>query len=116
MDPWGEGLPDALPPRFSKSPARAEVAVAVVTACNATPVVATELPGVREPVRMTGMGEVVPVRDPSALADALTRVLQERSSYVRRREEIEELFDLERTLDRYEALFAEVRRLRHRGR
>jgi glycosyltransferase involved in cell wall biosynthesis len=77
-----------------------------------TPVVATDLPGVREPVRLMGMGEVVSVRDPAALADALTRVLRNRSSYVRERRAVAELFDLERTLDRYETLFMEARELR----
>ena len=39
------------------------------------PVVATNLPGVREPIRMTGMGELVPIKDARALADAIVRVL-----------------------------------------
>lgn len=40
-----------------------------------TPVVASDLPGVREPVRLTGMGLLVPAGDPKALAAALLRVL-----------------------------------------
>src|SRR5215212_5474235 len=36
-----------------------------------TPVVASDLPGVREPVRLTGMGRIVPVADAGALARAL---------------------------------------------
>ncbi|MEZ5289728.1 MAG: glycosyltransferase family 4 protein [Vicinamibacterales bacterium] len=35
------------------------------------PVVASDLPGVRQPVRMTGFGAVVPVGDAAALAEAL---------------------------------------------
>ena len=41
-----------------------------------TPVVATDLPGVRQPVKETGWGRVVPVRDPRALADAILQVLK----------------------------------------
>jgi glycosyltransferase involved in cell wall biosynthesis len=41
-----------------------------------TPVVATDLPGVRQPVRATGMGEIVPVRDAAALAEAIIKVLK----------------------------------------
>ena len=41
-----------------------------------TPVVATDLPGVRQPVSITGMGEIVPVRDTAALAKAIIKVLK----------------------------------------
>lgn len=41
-----------------------------------TPVVATDLPGVRQPVSVTGKGEIVPVRDAAALAKAIIKVLE----------------------------------------
>lgn len=69
-----------------------------------TPVVATDLPGVREPIRMTGMGEVVPPRDPRALAEAVLQIIRHRDRYIRPREEIAALFDLEETLTAYETL------------
>jgi glycosyltransferase involved in cell wall biosynthesis len=74
-----------------------------------TPVVATDLPGVREPVRRTGMGRIVPPRDPDALAGALAEVIRNRSAYVRPRPAIAAAFDLERALGAYEALFEQVR-------
>lgn len=40
-----------------------------------TPVVATDLPGVRQPVRTTGMGQIVPVMDAPALALAILKIL-----------------------------------------
>jgi glycosyltransferase involved in cell wall biosynthesis len=40
-----------------------------------TPVVASDLPGVREPTARTGMGRAVPPGDPEALAQALIEVL-----------------------------------------
>lgn len=40
-----------------------------------TPVVATDLPGVRQPVQSTGMGRIVPQRDPEALGKAILEVL-----------------------------------------
>jgi glycosyltransferase involved in cell wall biosynthesis len=73
-----------------------------------TPVVASDLPGVREPTRMTGMGLVVPPGNPDALADGVTRVLEERSRFDRPRAEIAELFDLDRTLESYEELFEDL--------
>lgn len=74
------------------------------------PVVATNLPGVREPVRVTGMGEIVPIKDARALADGIVEVLNHREQYVRPREEIEGMFSLEKTVREYETLFEGLRR------
>ena len=74
-----------------------------------TPVVATDLPGVREAVRRTGMGRIVPPRDPAALAAALVDVARNRAAYVRPRAAVAAEFDLERSLGEYEALFESVR-------
>jgi glycosyltransferase involved in cell wall biosynthesis len=70
-----------------------------------TPVVATNLPGVRQPVMMTGMGEIVPVADAEGLASGLVRVMRSRETYIRPRDEIQRTFSLSRTVDEYEALF-----------
>jgi len=43
---------------------------------SGTPVVATDLPGVRQPVITTGAGEIVPARDSRALAEAVVRILK----------------------------------------
>jgi glycosyltransferase involved in cell wall biosynthesis len=42
-----------------------------------TPAVATDMPGVRQPVGSTGMGKVVPIRDAHALAEAVIAVLSD---------------------------------------
>lgn len=73
-----------------------------------TPSIASDLPGVRQPVRMTGMGEVCPVGEPGALAESLVRVLSNRASYVRPPSEIEALFSSVRTAELYEELFEEL--------
>lgn len=72
-----------------------------------TPVVVSDLPGVRQPVRMTGMGEVVPVADSDGLVKGIERVLSDRSRYLRPRAEVERLFDLDVTVSAYERLFEE---------
>jgi glycosyltransferase involved in cell wall biosynthesis len=72
-----------------------------------TPVVATDLPGVRQPVRMTGMGEVVRVADAQALAAGIIKVLKDPEHYRRDRDEIFQQFDLQSTVDAYERLFRE---------
>jgi glycosyltransferase involved in cell wall biosynthesis len=73
-----------------------------------TPVVASALPGVRQPVLVTGMGEVAPIGDAAGLASAVTRVLQDRARYVRPRAAIAARFDLATTATFYERLYAAV--------
>ncbi len=75
--------------------------------CGA-PSVVSALPGVRQPVLTTGMGEVVPIGDSAALAEAVIRVLNDRDKYLRPRSEIEALFSTPRTAELYEQLFEEL--------
>ncbi len=69
-----------------------------------TPAVATDIPGLRVPIKLTQMGLLVPARNERALADGLVEVLTHRERYVKSRAEIEAVFDLEETLDAYEQL------------
>ena len=73
-----------------------------------TPVVATNLPGVRVPVQTTGMGRIVPCRDAVALAEAIVEVIHHRHRSVRPRKQIEHHFSLETTVYRFEDLFARL--------
>jgi glycosyltransferase involved in cell wall biosynthesis len=73
-----------------------------------TPSIASNLPGVRQPVIQTGMGRVVPIGDAEGLAEAIIEVLRDRSAYVRPRQEIAGRFSTARTADGYEALFEEL--------
>jgi glycosyltransferase involved in cell wall biosynthesis len=69
-----------------------------------TPVVATNLPGVRVPVETTGMGRIVPPRDAEALAAAVIDVIRNRQCFFKPRAVIENLFPFERSVDEYEKL------------
>jgi glycosyltransferase involved in cell wall biosynthesis len=69
------------------------------------PVVASDLPGVRQPVRMTGMGEIAPIGDVQGLARQILRVLESPESYRRPREEIRSKFSMDRTLSDYEDVY-----------
>jgi glycosyltransferase involved in cell wall biosynthesis len=72
------------------------------------PSIASALPGVRQPVTMTGMGEVTPVGDSAELAESVIRVLNDKAKYTRPRSEIEALFSTTRTAELYEHLFEEL--------
>jgi glycosyltransferase involved in cell wall biosynthesis len=76
---------------------------------NGVPVAACNLPGVRQPVTMTGMGEVTEVGDANALAEALVRILGKRDRYVRSAELIGESFDPALTAAEYVRLFESLR-------
>lgn len=60
---------------------------------NGTPSIASNLPGVRQPPRMTGMGEVVPIGDPGALADALIKIFEQPDRYCGNPGEVADRFD-----------------------
>jgi glycosyltransferase involved in cell wall biosynthesis len=79
-----------------------------------TPVVASDLPGVRVPTQTTGMGLTFPPRDSRALAQAILRVLAERPTFCRPREWVAQHYNTERTAAAYEALFEELRASRDR--
>jgi glycosyltransferase involved in cell wall biosynthesis len=72
--------------------------------CGA-PVVASNLPGVRQPVTMTGMGEVTPIGDSAALAQAIIRVLGHKEAYQRPADVIGNSFSPEQTAAEYLRLF-----------
>jgi glycosyltransferase involved in cell wall biosynthesis len=77
---------------------------------SGTPVVATDLPGVRQAVQQTGMGEVIPPRNAQALADALVHVIQNPDHYRRPRADVAKTFDLDAAITQYETLFQTLRR------
>jgi glycosyltransferase involved in cell wall biosynthesis len=73
-----------------------------------TPSIASNLPGVRQPVTQTGMGKVVPIGDADGLAEAIIAVLRDRPNFIRPRQEIVERFSTTLTADGYESLFEEL--------
>jgi glycosyltransferase involved in cell wall biosynthesis len=76
---------------------------------NGVPVAACNLPGVRQPVTMTGMGEVTAVGDHEELAKAIIKILQDRQNYVRDVELITTSFDPQQTAANYVSLFENLR-------
>lgn len=81
---------------------------------NGKPVVASDLPGVRQPVRMTGMGRVTPVGNATALAENILAVLD--ANHPRKTSTSEDLrreFSPDTSAARHEALFAEIDKKLH---
>jgi len=74
-----------------------------------TPVVTTDLPGVRAAVQETGMGLIVPPRNAEALADALVEILRDRPRFVRPRDAVAAHFAFGAALEQYETLFSGLR-------
>ena len=68
------------------------------------PVVASNLPGVRVPVQMTGMGEICKIKDSVDLGKKIELVLNNGKKYYQQRAKNLELFDYKKTIDSYERL------------
>lgn len=73
-----------------------------------TPVVASDLPGVRQPVKISGMGQVVPVANAQALAEAILTILDRPQEYRGHADEIAQRFAPQTIAAEYEALFKEL--------
>ena len=75
-----------------------------------TPVIASDLPGVRQPVLNTGMGKIVPLRDTEALAQAIIATLGEGKAILPHAEDYLRRFAKEEVAQTYQTLFEEVLR------
>jgi len=73
-----------------------------------TPVVTSDMPGVRQPVLLTGMGKIVPPRDAGALAQALIEILDQPQKYRGDPQVIAQRFSPQVVAAEYEALFADL--------
>ena len=75
-----------------------------------TPVVASDIPGARVAVKVTGMGVLVRPQDPEALAAGLVEVLMNRDQYVRPYDLIRSTFDPVQAVAAYEELMLKLTR------
>jgi glycosyltransferase involved in cell wall biosynthesis len=81
--------------------------VQVEAMLSGTPVVMTNIPGGRIPVRVTEMGRLATQGDAESIGREIVEVLQHRDRYRRSRAEIEQVFSFQETVNRYEQLFYE---------
>jgi glycosyltransferase involved in cell wall biosynthesis len=75
---------------------------------NGTPTIASNLPGVRIPSRMTGMGEVVPIGDSAALAKALLKIFDNPGNYIGDPDQVTEQFDPLKNARGYEVMYRQI--------
>lgn len=68
------------------------------------PVVAADLPGVRIPIQMTGMGIIIPKRESKKLGEAIVEVLKNKKRYIKNKDMIEKEFDIHKTFAFYDDL------------
>jgi len=73
-----------------------------------TPVVASDLPGVRQPVLSTGMGRIVPRRDAAALAAAILDVIEHRQELTVDPAVLRSIYDPAAVAQKYVTLFQEL--------
>jgi glycosyltransferase involved in cell wall biosynthesis len=81
--------------------------VQIETLAQGTSIVASDLPGVRQPVLRTGMGEIVPVRDAEALANGILKVLKA-DSPKQVPEDYLKSFAINQVALKYESIFEKV--------
>lgn len=73
-----------------------------------TPVISTDLPGVRQPVLMTGMGLSVPPKNAQALSAALIEILTSPNGFGGDRQEVINRFSPNSIAGQYESLFEQI--------
>jgi glycosyltransferase involved in cell wall biosynthesis len=79
------------------------------------PVVASDIPGVRQPVKMTGMGRLVPPADAHRLAEGINEVLDHPERYMGDVNGVIERFSSQHIAEEYEEVFQEVLKDRKSG-
>ncbi|MBA3533134.1 MAG: glycosyltransferase family 4 protein, partial [Ardenticatenales bacterium] len=84
--------------------------VQIESMLNGTPVVASNLPGVRVPVQTTGMGLIAQPGDTQGLASAIAEILRRPKEFQSPREQVEAEFSVWRTANDYEQLYQQLRR------
>lgn len=73
-----------------------------------TPSIASNLPGVRVPPQLTGMGEVVPIGDAQALAEAILKILSSPGTYRGEPDRVAEIFDPLANAAAYEKVYTKL--------
>ena len=82
--------------------------VQIEAMCQGTPVVASDLPGVRQPVKQTGLGKIISIRDPHALTSAIIEVLIKKGNQKKSPIDYLRQFSQDSVASRYEAIMEQL--------
>lgn len=80
---------------------------------HGTPSIASDLPGVRQPVLQHQMGKIIPIGDAGALADAIIDITNHKQVYIKDPEPISDFYDPNTVALRYEQLFKRLQQEIH---
>ena len=75
---------------------------------NGVPSIASNLPGVRQPVIRHGMGEVIPIGDSRELARTVFKITEHKEKYIKGYKEIKEQYTPYSVAEKYIKLFEEI--------
>ncbi|MDO9546402.1 MAG: glycosyltransferase family 4 protein, partial [Pelolinea sp.] len=75
---------------------------------NAVPSIASDLPGVRQPVIRHEMGKIIPIGDSHALAQAVFDISENKKKYIKGYENIKEQYAPSSIVEKYLELFDEI--------
>ncbi|HLC94821.1 MAG TPA: glycosyltransferase family 4 protein [Patescibacteria group bacterium] len=73
-----------------------------------TPVVASDMPGVRVPISLAGMGYLFRPRDPQDLAEKLEKAIKNRKELSKKQNIAEKVFDIKKFYTKWEEVFEKV--------
>jgi glycosyltransferase involved in cell wall biosynthesis len=82
--------------------------VQVEAMMHGIPCVASNLPGVRQPVSMTGMGKIIPVGDGKSLAEAILEIFDHPEKFQGNPEKVVQTFHPDTNAAAFEMLFQEL--------
>lgn len=77
---------------------------------HGVPCIASNLPGVRRPVQMHQMGEIIPIGDSKALADTILNILENKSLYRIDTEKLKSMYLPDSVAIVYEQLFEKIKK------
>jgi glycosyltransferase involved in cell wall biosynthesis len=71
-------------------------------------VISTDLPGVRQPILMTGMGRSIPPRNSAELTKAIIDILDHPNGYRGDRQAVKKQFSPDAIAEQYEIIFNQL--------
>jgi len=78
--------------------------VQVEAMLNGTPVVASNLPGVRVPIQLTKMGKIIPRQNSQAIAQAIIKIMKNKKKYFLSYQEVRKIFSIQKISEKFNCI------------